>query len=310
MNDSGFDIIGVGMAVCDVMMLADAFPEENTKTPGRASLLQGGGPASTAMVAASQLGARTAWCGVLGNDIYGRVILDELRRYGVHIDAVRVVPGAASALSMVLVNAQNGSRTCLWQEATVHATPADVPDALLQNARFLHLDCHEMEAALPTARRAKALGLQISLDAGSVYPGVEALLPLVDILITSEKFALQYTGSAHVENALQGLQKRYSPRLLAITQGERGALWWREGIPQRLPAWPVPQLADTNGAGDVFHGAVLAALAKDMAHAEALHFAGAAAAMKCGRLGARQGAPGWDDVLMYMLRHQPKEGTP
>jgi sugar/nucleoside kinase (ribokinase family) len=78
---------------------------------------------------------------------------------------------------------------------------------------------------------------------------------------------------------------------VACTRGARGTIWLDEqGALQETPAFPV-QAVDTLGAGDIFHGAFALAIAEKQDLRHALHFASAAAALKCTRFGGASGAP-------------------
>jgi len=74
----------------------------------------------------------------------------------------------------------------------------------------------------------------------------------------------------------------------------------REG---RYPVFPVKAI-DSNGAGDTFHGAFVAARLKGMDVYEACRFASATSALKCTRFGAQQGIPGYEEVLEFMKTHE------
>ena len=77
--------------------------------------------------------------------------------------------------------------------------------------------------------------------------------------------------------------------VVGVTLGERGSVFRIDGVVHRVPA-PVVDAQDTNGAGDVFHGAYALALAEGMRVMDAIRFASAAAALKC-----RTGS-GWEAV--------------
>lgn len=295
-------VVGIGAAVFDLLMTADTFPVEDTKLCGEETKLQCGGPCATALVAASKLGEPSCYMGTLGDDMYGTFIRGELEKYGVDTGNTAVVPGV-SFHSVVLLNISNGSRTCVWNRGTV-APPGKecVNLQILKEAQYLHLDGHHLECAIYAAKEAQKAGITVSLDAGGAYPGIEELLPLVDILIPSEEFAKKMTGCASAEKAARALDERFHPQVLIITQGGRGGFLWENGRVARYPVYPV-KAVDSNGAGDTFHGAFLAARLKGMGIAESCAFASAASAVKCTRVGAQEGIPEYREVLRFMETH-------
>ena len=92
-----------------------------------------------------------------------------------------------------------------------------------------------------------------------------------------------------------------------VTMGEKGLLWYDEtGTVQVMPAMPIPRerVIDTNGAGDVFHGAYVYSY---LAHPgkswrEHFDFARAASTFKIQRLGNEAGLPTLVDIAK--VRHE------
>lgn len=257
-------MIGIGSSVYDTLMMVPRFPEEDTKLEGLETKVQGGGPCATALVAARKLGVSSAYMGTIGDDPFGRYMLEDLEHWGVDTDYVRRVPGVVSFHAVVFLNTQRNTRTCIWNRGTVpQPLREDVNKEALSHAKVLHLDGHMLEAAIAAAKLCHTYGVKVSQDAGGTYPGVEELLPYVDWLIPSEEFALRMTGEESPEAAAHRLYERYRPELLVVTQGVRGGLLLdHEGL-RRYESYRV-DARDTNGCGDTFHGAFVAAKIKGM----------------------------------------------
>lgn len=298
------DVVGIGSALFDILMTAEGFPAEDTKMQGKETKLQCGGPCATGLVAMSKLGVSACYMGTLGDDMYGQYVVDGFQKYGVSTDHIRYIPGKQSFHSFVLLNLTNASRTCVWNKGTVTPPePSDVDLEVLKNAKYLHLDGHQLECAIYASQKAHEYGVTVSLDAGGTYPGIERLLPHVDVLIPSEEFSLKITGAKTAVEAAAILQERYNPQILIITQGSKGGFWWKDGQEVRYPVFPV-NAVDSNGAGDTFHGAFVAARVKGMEVMEAATFASATSALKCTRFGAQAGIPHFDEVLEFMKNHE------
>lgn len=303
------EVIGIGAVVYDVLMTADCFPTEDTKLIAKEMKTQCGGPEATALVAMSKLGVHAEHFGTVGNDAYGKYVLSELNRYGVATDKVRMVEGASSFFSLVLLNMSNTSRTCLVDRGNAPMpTEDDLDTETLRNAKYLHVDGNQLDFAVLAAKKARELGVKVSYDAGGTYAGVERLLPLVDVLIPSEEYALKMSGCDDAVEAAKVLYERYHPETLIVTQGSRGGFILENGQERRYPVFPVRAI-DSNGAGDTFHGAFVAARVKGLDIYDAACFASATSALKCTRFGAQQGIPLWDEVEAFMkankgeLRH-------
>ncbi len=297
-------IVGIGAALLDILVTVERYPQEDTKLQSMQTKFQGGGPCATALVAASKLGVESCYMGTIGDDLYGNFVRDSFASCGVGIDRLRTVENAQSFHSVVLLNVSNASRTCVWNRGTVTPpTEDDVDLEVLKNADFLHLDGHQMATAIYASKRCKEFGVKVSLDAGNPYPGIDELLPLVDVLIPSEEFALKVTGCATAEEAAKVLCEKYHPEILVITQGSRGGFIWENAKAVRYPVFPVSAV-DSNGAGDTFHGAFIAARVKGMDVYESAAFASATSALKCTRVGAQEGIPSFEEVLSFMKEHE------
>jgi len=281
------DIIGIGSTVYDTLMVVGQFPTEDTKLEGIQTKVQGGGPCATALVAAKKLGVSAAYMGTIGDDPFGRFMMDDFAHWGIDTRYVRLVPDKVSFHSTVLLNRAAATRTCIWNRGTVpQPSEADIDVQALRHAKVLHLDGHMLEAAIYAAKICRQSGVKVSYDAGGTYPGVQNLMPHADWLIPSEEFALKMTGAPTAEEAAQTLYDTYHPELVVLTQGVKGGILLdRQGM-RRYDSFKV-DAKDTNGCGDTFHGAFAAARIKGMDNDAACKYASAAAAIKATRLGAR-----------------------
>ncbi|MBI2001866.1 MAG: hypothetical protein HYS69_11890, partial [candidate division NC10 bacterium] len=129
----------------------------------------------------------------------------------------------------------------------------------------------------------------------------EAVWPQVDLLVCNPRFVGLITGRATVEEGLQELA-RGGPSRVAVTLAEDGALGLEEGRWVRIPGFRVP-VVDTNGAGDVFHGACALGELRAWPLEWTLAFASAVAAMKCRALGGRRGIPRLPEVIAFLEAH-------
>ena len=201
-------VVGIGAAVFDILMTVDAFPREDTKLRGLETKFQCGGPCATALVAISKLGESASFMGTVGDDMYGTFVKAEMERYGVDTSCVKVNPGLTFH-SVVLLNVSNSSRTCVWNRGEAAApTVEDINLDALKQAKYLHLDGNQLDCAIFAAKKAREMGVTVSMDAGGAYPNIEKLLPLVDVLIPSEEFSMKVTGCATAKEAAAVLQER------------------------------------------------------------------------------------------------------
>ena len=135
-----------------------------------------------------------------------------------------------------------------------------------------------------------------------VFLTFDELLPLADILIPSEEFSLAKTGAETAEDAARILFDTYHPELVVITRGVRGGVLYDGNELRTYDAFRV-NAVDSNGAGDVFHGAFAVATVKGLRPYEACIFSGAVSALKCTKVGARDGVPTLSQTIEFLKEH-------
>lgn len=289
-----FDAVGFGENAVDHLVVAPQYPAFDTKTRFLSHTQSAGGQIASALVALSRLGMTTAYAGRFGADAEGRFGLQSLRDEGVNVERAEVVEGARTQLAFIIIDAQTGERTIIWdRDERLAYTADDAPRDFAARGRVLHLDAHDPIACARLARAARAAGTVVSADIDNVNPGLDELLPHLDVLISSSEFPRRLTNLTEERAALVELKARLSPRaLVGMTLGARGAVLYHAGKFIESPAFAVPNgCRDTTGAGDAFHAGFLYAMLRGELVEDCLRAACAVAALKCRRLGARAGLP-------------------
>jgi sulfofructose kinase len=296
------DIVGLGLATLDIMTLVPRLPRRDEVLAAHRTLLEGGGPVATALVAASRLGATTAYLGPLAPTTWGALTRAGLEAYGVDTSRAPLRASGEQAVSVILVDGPTGQRSILYHSGEMEElAPDEVPVELITSARALHLDGVHLEAACHAAQIARQAGVLVSFDggAGELWAGIDKLLPLVDLMVVARRFAELYTGLADPRQAGPALLETYGPSEVVITDGVRGCWYWDAAQQIHQPAFAV-EVVDTTGAGDVFHGAYLYATLQAWPPGRRLAFAAAAAALKCQKLGGRAGIPTAEHTLRVL----------
>ncbi|MEZ4389314.1 MAG: PfkB family carbohydrate kinase [Candidatus Krumholzibacteriia bacterium] len=286
------NILVVGYSAHDVIVPVAGLPEPDTKTEVADIIHGGGGPGATAAVCLARLGARVRLATMLGDDDGGRQQRRELEAAGVECDAVRVAAGERSARAVILVDPVRETRTVLWSRGSLPPLPADAVDlAWLDGADLLYHDGHEPAAGLVLAAAARARGLPVVYDAGTVREGSAELVAASSDVISSRGFAGQLTACDDPVEALRRLRRR-GPGRVAMTLGEQGVLALDESGREALhiAAFDV-RVRDTTGAGDAFHAGYAFGRARGDAWVDCLELGAAVAALKCRDWGGRRGLP-------------------
>lgn len=293
-----FDVVGLGQNSVDLLALLREFPTGNSKHRIERFVRLPGGQVASAMVCCARLGWRARYVGRFGSDELGAIGRESLAREGVDLTAAEVIAGANTRFAMILVDGRTGERTVLWDRDAQLAMPASaVPAAAVESARVLLVDCDDMEASIEAARIARAHGVVTVIDVETLLPGLDTLLPLIDIVIASEGFPEQFTGVAETGGALRALERDLAPALVCVTLGSHGSLALCAGRELRTAAFRVPVI-DSTGAGDAFRGGFIAAMLRSGGEQveELLRSANAVAALKCRAAGAREALPRLEEL--------------
>lgn len=293
-------IVGIGANVYDTLITAPFYPTEDTKLRATGVKECGGGPCGTGLVAAAKLGASAAYIGALAKDSGGEFLLADMKRFGMSTDFVDMVEGKSSFSSYIVLSEESASRTCVFNKANLPDFEIDEKKATaIRAAQVLMVDGNELENAVKGAKIANESGCKVLYDAGGLYDNVEKLLPYSDILIPSEEFALGHTGAATAEEAAKILFDKYSPEVVVITQGVKGGIIYDGCEIKSYPSFKVDAV-DSNGAGDVFHGAFAFSVTMGYNYYDSCVFSSAVSALKCTKLGARDGVPNFDETIKFL----------
>ncbi|MGM1058795.1 carbohydrate kinase family protein [Saccharothrix sp. Mg75] len=267
----------VGLTTVDVTQRVTEFPEPGRKVQSLGVEVVPGGPAANAARAVAALGHRAVLLTAVDGDLGG------FARERLHPVEVRSI-GPGPAVSAVVVRDRDGERTVVSRNAAdveVGALGAGAVDpAVVDGADVVLVDGHLGAAAVAVAREARRRGVPVLLDGGSWKPVLDELLPLVDVAACAEGFELSEAE----------LHDRGVP-LVVRTRGPRPVTWSRGGATGSQEV-PVVEVRDTNGAGDVWHGALAVALALGRSIGPAVRWANEVAAVR-----VRHAAADWVEGL-------------
>ncbi len=281
------DLVGVGLNATDTLIPLATFPERGSKVEYSHSTILPGGQAASTVIACQLWGLATRYVGKLGDDHAAALHRREFARTGVDARLI-TVPNAASPQSLILVD-NGGERTVLnHRDDRLLLQPADLDSAWITNARALHVDGLETAAATLATGWARQAGIPTIADLDELYPGVDDLIANIDFLIVSRDFPARLTGERNLEQALRTIMRRFGCTVTAATLGQEGVLAWDGAHFHLRPAYQV-HVADTTGAGDIFHAGFIYGLLQGWPLARRLDFACAAAALNCTATGARGG---------------------
>ena len=303
------------MIELDLLVLGDVNPDlvlsggEVTPAFGQAERvvdeanLTIGGSGGILACGAARLGLRTAFCGVVGDDLFGRFVREELMRHGVDISGLVVLPGRPTGVTVVLSAPED--RAMLTAKGTIGDLRADLIDLrLLHSARHVHVSSyflqHGLTADLPQLfQEIRARGGTVSVDpnwdpSGEWDGGLMRLLPRLDVFLPNAMEAMRMTHISDLDTAIGRLRAHTS--MVVIKNGGSGAVASSLGETARAPAFPVHAL-DSTGAGDSFDAGFLATWLDGQPIEQCLAVGNACGALSTQAVGGTAGQPTMKEAL-------------
>jgi sulfofructose kinase len=299
-KDKPFEVVGMGLNSVDLLCVVPEFPTSNSKMEMVRFSKQGGGQVATAMVALSRWRIRTKYIGKVGDDELGAFSLKSLHQEGVDVSSVMIEPNATNQFAVIIVDGPSGERTILWnRDEGLMYREGELQKDEICSGKLLHLDGHDIHAAIQTARWAREEEIPTIVDLDKVEPLTSDLIKEIDFVITSSRFPTLFTGISDREKALIEMQ-RQTPGFLCATLGYEGAIALVDGEILYVKGFEV-NAVDTTGAGDVFHAGFIYGLLQNWEVREILRFANGVAALKCGELGGRKGIPTLEEIQKFLM---------
>lgn len=259
-----FDILTIGDINVDLIVGPDARPifGQFEKVVDDATLTVGGSGTIFAMGAA-QLGLRVAYCGVVGDDTFGRFMLDHLHQRHIDTSGIIIDPTLKTGMSIVL-NVPT-DRAILTHLGTIDALSAkQVNPLLIAQCRHIHITSfflqHNLRPGLAALlAQARTGGATVSLDTNwdpneRWDDGLHEVLAQTDLFLPNEQEARAITRTTTLEDALATLAATIP--LVVIKNGAEGAVCRRSDQIVRDPGFSM-SVVDATGAGDSFNGGFL-----------------------------------------------------
>ncbi len=305
-HNTSFDILVAGEINPDLILSGDVIPAFNQREKlVDSAVLTIGSSSAIFACGARRLGLKVAFIGVCGDDVFGRFMLAEMQKRGVDVSNVIVRADGQTGLSVILN--QSADRAILTHPGLIPALRAsDIPDALLRNARHLHVASYFLQTNLQQDlpglfERARSCGLTTSLDTNydpsEKWPGFDKLLPTIDIFLPNKTEALSITQSKDIESAARQLADKCN--LVVIKLGADGAMLQAQD--QTIYAASIPvTIVDTVGAGDTFDAGFLCGYLMGWELGKSLQLAAVCGSLSLRASGGTAAQPALGETLAFL----------
>ena len=253
-----FDVLCLSDCCCDMIFSGlRRIPAPGTEEYCEQLYCKAGGGANTAMGLA-KLGCNTAYATMIGDDIPGRLIMDDLAAAGVNSAYISCPEGARTWVSAVLSTGDERAFASFAGRGVAYT--ARELQTMVGSARWVHTYYYYCERFPELARLCRKAGVPFSVDSsfteGQNLVDIRPVLEQAELFTPNDAEACALTGKAQAEKALGQLAGVC--RNVVVTMGKRGCIASLEGRRYTvLP--PEVRAVDANGAGDLFNAGFLAA---------------------------------------------------
>ncbi|MGQ0611991.1 MAG: PfkB family carbohydrate kinase [Paracoccaceae bacterium] len=248
-------ILVAGALHLDVIVRAPRLPQLDETLVGAGVRYALGGKGGNQAIAARRMGAAVAMAGRIGSDAFGGQLLALLAGAGVGCAGIVQGPGA-SGMSVAIVEAGGEYGAVIVSGENLNLSAADIPLPAGTGALVLQNEVPEA-VNLDLARRARAAGIRVILNAAPARAMPGALWSLIDLLVVNRLEARQLLGRDLPAPEAAGALRQMGPGAVIVTLGAEGlALAGPDGA-HRIAAHRVAMVS-AHGAGDAFIGALAA----------------------------------------------------
>lgn len=311
-----FDVCGIGNAIVDIIgRCDDAFLETHGTAKGHMNLVDAetvtklydamgpgveisGGSCANSMVGIASFGGRAAFIGKVGRDDFGGVFRHDIKAAGVAYETPPSQSTTPTARSLILVT-PDGQRTMnTFLGVSPELGSGEIDKAMITESAVTYLegylfDREEAKAAFAEAAGyAKAAGRKVSLtlsDGFCVDRHRDSFLALIkndiDILFANEDEITSLYETASFDEAVRRVGE--DTNLAVVTRSEKGSAVVAEGELISVDAFPVAEVVDTTGAGDLYAAGFLYGHTQGLGHETSARLASIAAAEIISHIGAR-----------------------
>ncbi len=296
-------IFVIGSATMDMVVKADKHPLPGETLLGGHFLMNPGGKGANQAVAIARLGGDLSFVAKLGNDIFGKQIVEGYQKENMNIEYVFMDDQNPSGVALIMVNAAGENCIVVAPGSNANLLMRDIDK--LKNLNEAAIILMQLEIPMDTiesiAKIAKANHQKLILNPAPAQHLSNELLNGLFLVTPNETEAAILTGievsdDNSAEKAADILLNKAVENVI-ITLGKQGAYFKNKLQSFRVNA-PVVNAIDTTAAGDTFSGALTVALTENMDWKEAIEFAVTAASISVTRMGAQASVPYRNEVLI------------
>lgn len=295
-----YDVIVYGTICLDLIWRVEQWPSPGNYEHILDERKMIGGEAANTAIALTKWGARVALVGTSpGDDTDGLLLRAMLERDAPDLDirSLTTLPGAKTPYC-VCIATPGGHRTMFGSGFTDMQTPLLSPE-LARSARIFTMDPNARAAGKRACETAAREGVQIVAMDYTRDPDVNRLAEMV--VTSHDHIGTDWPADAYAAYAAE-LRDTHGPSAI-VTWGEKGCFVAEKGKTGEgavhIPAYALPQVVDSTGAGDIFRAGLIYGQLQDWKLLKTARFASAAAALNCGAMGGWGGVRPLEEISSF-----------
>lgn len=305
-------VVVLGSINLDLTIEVPHLPVKGETVIGDRFFSTAGGKAANQAVAIAKLGTAVSLVGQIGEDSFGKTLIEGLQTAGVNTSGITVNPHTYSGIASIVVDRQGANTISCAAGANNLVRDQEIEQfkILLPKAKIALLELGiPLATVLTAAREAKAHDCLLILDPAPITSNLpEELYSLVDIITPNEIEASQLVGFTvdGVTTAKQAASflHQMGVKNVIVTLGSQGSIYSNEAEDFWIKPIAVP-VVDTVAAGDAFNGALAVALASGKSIKEAVQWATVAGALAVTKNGAQSSLPNRESFQQLLNRQVP-----
>lgn len=299
-------VISFGSINMDLVVRTPRFANPGETLVGLDFYTASGGKGANQAVAAGRLGVESLMFGRVGDDFFGKNLLNDLQKNNVNIDGIKKDDSLPTGTALITVDdrAENTIIIIPGANGAVDVVDAKNMIPFFKNANILLLQLEiPLESVISAAKLAKDNGVKVVLDPAPARELPDELLQLCDFITPNETEAEILTGIKidNIEDAKKAavvLLKR-KVRAVILKMSSAGSYYFDGADAVQFSGYKVDAV-DTVAAGDAFNGGFAAAYSEGKSLEECLQWANACGALSTTKPGAQPSMPTREELLVFI----------
>lgn len=287
----------IGSSNTDMVVKAERLPQRGETIIGGKFFLNAGGKGANQAVAAARLGGNVTFVANVGNDLFGKQTIEQLKKENINTDFIHVDADEPSGVALINVDSK-GENTIVVAPGANGKLNSDLLQSFFLQVKSPAFVIVQLEIPFDTVafivKECSEKNISVILNPAPAAQLDDIILSRVSFITPNETEASLLCGfKVHDENSIRKTASYFHSKGIKnviITLGERGA-FWSDGKNSGFESVPKVKAVDTTAAGDCFNGALAVALAEGKMIPEAVAFACRAASVSVTRLGAQASMP-------------------